>query len=104
MKGWAIYRRFVFDFVEKVLLGRLVRRPDQLHFTAGLKFLLNAVCTSDTGREYFFGLPERHWPKVKIANVVTLMLFHHHKAQFDNGSASDEFSQSSISFEPNYSM
>lgn len=49
-----------FDYAEKVLILRKVEHPGQLHFLTGLKFNLNGVLCSKTGRNYIFGLPEGH--------------------------------------------
>lgn len=69
-RGSTTHRHFVFDFAEKVLLPRLLKQPGQLHFTTGLKFDINGVCSSNTGQAYAFGLPEGHWPNDKSANSV----------------------------------
>lgn len=56
---------FAVEFVEKFLIPHMLNQSGQLHLITGLKFYVNMVCSSKTGQNYMFGLPEGHWPNEK---------------------------------------
>lgn len=53
-------RHIIFDFVEKVLLQRLIRQPGQLYFITGLKFDLFGVHDSNVSTTSIHCRPESH--------------------------------------------
>ena len=69
-------QNFLFDFAEKVLSPKLLNQLDQRHFITSLKFDLFGVSSSNERTNNVFGLPERHWPNEKTANVVLSVLHH----------------------------
>lgn len=57
----TIFRHFVIEFAEKVLLPKLQRQPGKLHFVTGLKFDIFGVSCSNDGLTDVYGLVEGHW-------------------------------------------
>lgn len=71
-----VMRHFVFDFVEKVLLPRLLKQPGQLYFVPGIKVDIIGVACSNESKTDIYGLVEGRWIHEKISNAVISMLHH----------------------------
>lgn len=76
---FSIYH-YVFDFAENVFMPRMVEHPAQMHFLTDLKFDINGVSGSKSGRNNIFGLSEKYaktwecWKVVLILNFLSPQL------------------------------